>query len=106
FRSWREELFKTHTINHRHNLNIRGRGKIARYYGARSYAQDNGLLKVDPVNNFNNNIDLKSYTLRANVNVDVTKSTELIVRLNGIFDDYNGPIEGGKSLFEKVVRSS
>jgi len=103
---WREELFKDNTINHRHNLNIRGGGKVARYYVAGSYAQDNGVLKVDPVNNFNNNIDLKSYTLRANVDVDVTKSTQLIVRLNGIFDDYNGPIEGGTSLYNKVVRSS
>lgn len=103
---WRGELFKESTLNHRHNLNVRGGGKVARYYVAGSFAQDNGILKVDPVNNFNNNIDLKSYTLRANVDVDVTKSTQLIVRLNGIFDDYNGPIEGGTSLFNKVIRSS
>src|SRR5690606_7134159 len=25
---WRKELFKDHTINHRHNLNIRGGGKL------------------------------------------------------------------------------
>src|SRR5690606_29035069 len=92
---WRRSLFKDNTLNHRHNLNVSGGGKVARYYVAGSYAQDNGVLKVDPVNNFNNNIDLKSYTLRANVNIDVTKSTELIVRLNGNFDDYTGPIEGG-----------
>src|SRR5690606_8770085 len=92
---WRSELFKKNTLNHRYNLNVSGGGGVARYYVAGSYAQDNGVLKVDPINNFNNNIDLKSYTLRANVNIDVTKSTELIVRLNGNFDDYTGPIEGG-----------
>lgn len=103
---WRKELFKDNTINHRHNLNIRGGGKVAKYYIAGSYAQDNGVLKVDPVNNFNNNIDLKSYTLRANVNVNVTKATEIIVRLNGVFDDYNGPIPGGTALYNQVIRSS
>src|SRR5690606_34159857 len=81
-------------------------GKVARYYVAGSYAQDNGVLQVDPINNFNNNIDLKSYTLRANVNIDLTKSTELIVRLNGNFDDYNGPVEGGTSLYNKVIRTN
>lgn len=103
---WRSALFKDQTFNHRYNLNVSGGGKIARYYVAGSLAQDNGVLKVDPVNNFNNNIDLKSYTLRANVNIDLTKTTELIVRLNGNFDDYTGPIEGGAALYNKVIRAS
>lgn len=103
---WRKELFKDYTLNHRHNMNVTGGGKVARYYVAGSYAQDNGVLRVDPINNFNNNIDLKSYTLRANVNIDLGKSTELIVRLNGNFDDYNGPIDGGTALYNKVIRTS
>ncbi|GAB3018988.1 TonB-dependent receptor [Niabella terrae] len=103
---WRSALFKDKTFNHRYNLNVSGGGKVARYYVAGSLAQDNGVLKVDPINNFNNNIDLKSYTLRANVNLNLTKSTELIVRLNGNFDDYKGPKEGGASLYNKVIRAS
>lgn len=103
---WRKELFKEQTFNHRYNMNVSGGGKVARYYVAGSYAQDNGILKVNGINNFNNNIDLKSYTLRANVNIDLTKSTELIVRLNGNFDDYTGPIEGGGALYNKVIRTS
>jgi len=103
---WRKALFKDYTLNHRYNLNVSGGGKVARYYVAGSLAQDNGVLKVDPVNNFNNNIDLKSYTLRANVNIDLTNSTELIVRLNGNFDDYTGPIEGGADLYNKVIRTN
>lgn len=103
---WRATLFKEQTLNHRYNLNVTGGGKIARYYVAGSYAQDNGVLRVNGINNFNNNIDLKSYTLRANVNIDLTKSTELIVRLNGNFDDYQGPIEGGGALYNKVIRTN
>ncbi|HEY0669245.1 MAG TPA: TonB-dependent receptor [Sphingobacteriaceae bacterium] len=103
---WRKTLFKDNTINSRYNLNVSGGGKVARYYVAGSYAQDNGMLKVDKKNNFNNNIDLKSYTLRANVNIDLTKTTELIVRLNGNFDNYTGPIEGGGAIYNKVVRTN
>ena len=103
---WRKTLFKDQTLNHRYNLNVTGGGKVAKYYVAGSYAQDNGALRVDGKNNFNNNIDLKSYTLRANVNIDLTKSTELIVRLNGNFDNYTGPIEGGTAIYNKVVRSN
>lgn len=103
---WRKALFKDQTLNHRYNLNVSGGGKVARYYVAGSYAQDNGVLRVNGINNFNNNIDLKSYTLRANVNIDLTKSTELIVRLNGNFDDYTGPIQGGSALYNRVIRTN
>lgn len=103
---WRSALFKNNTLNHRYNLNVSGGGKVARYYVAGSLAQDNGVLRVDPVSNFNNNIDLKSYTLRANVNVNLTKSTELIVRLSGNFDDYTGPIQGGSDIYNTVIRTN
>jgi TonB-linked SusC/RagA family outer membrane protein len=103
---WQNELLKDFTMNQRYNLNISGGGTVARYYVAASFAQDNGILNVDKNNNFNSNIDLKTYTLRTNVNVDVTKTTELIVRLSGVFDDYNGPVDGGKVMYEKIMRSN
>lgn len=103
---WRKTLFKDQTFNHRYNLSVSGGGKVARYFVAGSFAQDNGVLKVPNLNNFNNNIDLKSYTLRANVNVDLTPTTELIVRLNGNFDDYTGPIQTGGEIYNTVVRTS
>lgn len=103
---WRKMLFKEYTNNQRYNLNVSGGGGVARYYVAGAFTQDNGILNVDERNNFNSNIDLKSYSLRANVNINLTKSTELIVRLSGNFDDYKGPIEGGQDLYRKVMRSN
>lgn len=103
---WREQLIKDYTINRRVNMNVSGGGGVARYYVAGSFNQDNGLLKVDRQSNFNNNIDLKSYTLRSNVNIDVTKSTEMIVRLSGAFDDYTGPIGGGSGTYRNIMRTN
>ena len=102
---WYNMLFNKQTINHRVNLNVSGGGKVARYYIAATFNQDNGVLKVDNKNNFNNNIDLKRYLLRSNVNINITKTTEAAVRLHGSFDDYQGPIDGGNVLYEKVMRS-
>lgn len=104
--NWRDELIKDYTLNQRFNMNVSGGGSVARYYVAGSLSQDNGLLKVDKVNNFNNNIDFKTYTLRSNVNIDLTRSTEMIVRLNGTFDDYNGPIGGGAGTYRNIMRSN
>lgn len=103
---WKKTMFKNFTTNQRLNLNISGGGKVARYYVAASYNQDNGILQVDKRNNFNSNIDLKKYLLRSNVNINVTPTTELIVRLHGTFDDYTGPIDGGTGLYNKVMRTN
>lgn len=103
---WKKTMFKDFTTNQRLNLNISGGGKAARYYVAAAYNQDNGILNVDKRNNFNSNIDLKKYLLRSNVNINVTPTTELVVRLHGTFDDYTGPIDGGTGLYNKVMRTN
>ncbi len=102
---WYSMLFKNYTINHRANFNVSGGGKVARYYIAGTYNQDNGVLNVDKNSDFNSNIDLKRYLLRSNININITKTTEAVVRLHGTFDDYTGPIDGGSDLYKKVMRS-
>jgi TonB-linked SusC/RagA family outer membrane protein len=103
---WKKALFNDYTMNQRANLNVTGGGGVARYFIAGSINQDNGILKVDHRNNFNSNIDLKSYTLRSNVNVNLTKSTEVIVRMSGSFDDYSGPVSDGADIYKKVMRTN
>ena len=104
--NWMKQLIKNYTTTQRSNLNISGGGKIARYYIAGTFSQDNGILKVDKRNNFNNNIDLKNYQLRSNININMTKTTEVIVRLAGSFDDYTGPIDGGTGMYQKILGSN
>jgi TonB-linked SusC/RagA family outer membrane protein len=103
---WKEELIKDYTMNQAVNLNVRGGGKVARYYVAGSFDQDNGLLKVDKRNNFNNNINLKTFSLRTNVNINITGTTELDVRLSGRFDDYTGPVKSGKETYQSIMRAN
>lgn len=104
--NWKDELFKDYTQNQRLNLNVRGGGSVARYYVAGSVDQDNGVLRVDDRNNFNNNIDLKNYSLRSNVDISLTNSTDIAVKLNGDFDDYTGPLHGGAEIYRQVMRTN
>ncbi|WP_044060427.1 SusC/RagA family TonB-linked outer membrane protein [Proteiniphilum acetatigenes] len=103
---WYDMLFKDYSNNHRLNLNVSGGGKIARYYLAGSIINDNGVLNVDKKNNFNNNVKLNRYMLRSNVNINITPTTEAIVRLSGAFDDYKGPPEGGQRIFQMVMHTN
>lgn len=103
---WRKELFKRYAHNQRVNFNLTGGGAVAQYYLAGTYNQDNGVLRVNGKNNFNNNIKLNSYALRSNVSINVTKTTEVGVRLYGTFDDYTGPIYGGAEMYRMVMRAN
>ncbi|MCL3779224.1 SusC/RagA family TonB-linked outer membrane protein [Prolixibacteraceae bacterium JC049] len=104
--NWYDELIKKSTNNQRFNINMNGGGNIVRYYLAVSGSQDNGMLKVDDVNNFSNNIDLKKLSVRSNVNIKLTRSTDAVLRFHGTFDDYNGPIDGGTAIFNKVMQAN
>lgn len=104
--NWLKELIKDQTVNKRFNFSVKGGGRVARYYVSGSVNQDNGNLKVHGRSNFNNNIDLKSYSLRSNISINVTHSTKAIVRLSGTFDDYSGPIDGGTGIYNKIMQSN
>jgi len=96
---WMSTLFKKQTTTQRANLGLSGGTEFAQYYISGSYDRDNGIMQVNPVNNFNSGMKFENYQLRANVNMKVTKTTEAIVRLWGNFNDYTGPITSDQSGF-------
>jgi TonB-linked SusC/RagA family outer membrane protein len=104
--NWYDELFKSYADNYRVNANLSGGGQIAKYYIAATYNKDNGVIKVDPKNNFNNNIDLQRIQLRSNTNINVTKTTQLDVRVSASFEDYNGPVPGGDVLYYAAMSAN
>ncbi|RZK57617.1 MAG: TonB-dependent receptor [Pedobacter sp.] len=107
---WLDMLFKKRTSTQRANMSVSGGGGVARYYIAGSYNLDNGVLKQDDRNNNDNNIKFRNYQLRSNINIDLTKTTEMVVRLSGNFSEYNGPVatDGGFStdLYNIAVHTS
>lgn len=102
---WYDMLFKDFATSYRANISARGGGKVATYYVSGAYTEDTGVLKVDKRNSFNNNIDDKNYTLRSNVDINVTPTTKLAVRLTGNFRDYQGPLNGGSDVYRQVMHS-
>jgi TonB-linked SusC/RagA family outer membrane protein len=104
--NWYDELFENNTINKKFNLNVNGGGDVSQYYLSVSHTNDTGLLKVDPLNNFNNNININRSNLRANININLTKTTNIAVKFNSFFERYNGPIESANDIFGKVAQAN
>lgn len=104
--NWIDQLINDYTINQGYNLSASGGGEKARYYISGTYNIDNGILKVNPINNFNSNIKLNNYSIRSNIDLDLTPTTKAIVRVYGQFDDYVGPVGGGGRIFNYAVWSN
>ena len=104
---WKDMMTRNHSINHRANINLTGGGDAAQYYLAGSFSQDNGILQVDKANPFNTNISLKKYSVRSNVNLNLTRTLEAKVRVSANFEDYTGPIgesgSGGANTYGKTL---
>lgn len=114
--NWIKQLVRDYTVNQNYYASVNGGTAKARYHVAASYGRDNGILKVDPINDFNSNIRLSKYSVRSTFNIDISKTTELMVRMYGQFDDYQGPIggvldnvtynDGGSYIFRLALRSN
>lgn len=108
---WMSTLFKSQTTTQRGNFGISGGTDFSRYYISGSYDRDNGILQVNPMNNFNSGMKYENYQLRSNVNMNITKTTEVVIRLWGNFNDYTGPITDDQSgfatdLYDRALHTS
>lgn len=103
---WYSELFNPSTVNTKANLNIEGGGQVATYFVSGGMDKETGLLKVDPKNNFNNNIDITRTFIRSNVIFKLSPSTTLDTRIQGRFERYTGPFESASSIFNMVMNSN
>ncbi|MDR1222678.1 MAG: TonB-dependent receptor [Tannerella sp.] len=103
---WMDMLIRDEATSSRYNVQLSGGGKTHRYYISGVFNHDNGIMKVDKRNNFNNNINNNSYSLRSNIELQVTPTTKVNVRLSGVFDDYSGPLTGGTDLFKNIIKSN
>lgn len=99
---WYDVMFKDVALNQYANFNVAGGGSKADYFISGTFNNDNGLLKKDQFNSFDNNIKMKRYNLLANVGVNLTKSTRAVVRLNSQMQDYNGANLTSSELYSRL----
>jgi len=103
---WYKTLFKPYSMRQHANVNIRGGSRNARYYMGLSYYRDEGVLKNQPNNGFDNNINAQRYNFINNLTVDVTKTTEAELSLSADFNPYTGPATSAATIFDEVMNTN
>lgn len=99
------DLLRDQTHNTRHTLNFRGGGDRMRFFVSGAYYSENGIFKQNENSKFdyNNNIGVKRYNLRSNIDLNVTKSTLLSVDLSGQYLQRNHPGYNSDDLFTRFT---
>ena len=81
---WYDVLNRETAPIQQYNLNIYGGGQVARYYVDLNMYEEDGFLKQDnSANPYRTREHFEKYSLRANTDIDITKTTLLSVGLFG-----------------------
>lgn len=98
--NWRDIMLKDYTRYSQYNLNISGGGTNARYYMSLGYLNKEGIFKQDPdANKYDVNTNYKKYNFRANIDVDLTKTTKMALNLDNAITLQNSPAFGTDNKF-------
>lgn len=81
--NWRDVILKKNSRYDQYNLNISGGGPSARYYMSLGYLNKEGIFKQDnSVHKYDVNTNYKKYNFRANIDVDLTKTTKVSLMMD------------------------
>lgn len=99
---WQETLFKDYSANQTMNMNVTGGGNRVTYFMSASLNNDNGMLRKDPQNVFDNNIKQLRFSFQGNIGVELTNTTKATLRLNTQVIDYNGSHKSASTLYNEL----
>lgn len=100
---WVKIMLKDVTQNDRYTLNVRGGTEQAKYFVSGAYYGENGYFKDDPTNRYNNNIGLKRFNLRSNIDLQVSKTAKVSVDLSGQYLITNYPGTATETIFRQML---
>lgn len=89
--SWQDEILKDKTYGMQGNINISGGGKLARYFMSGFYRTNDAIYKQTGMDRYHSNVRRNQYSFRSNIDVDVTRLTQVSLLLSATLVDQNRP---------------
>lgn len=96
---WWDVIAKDYADNTKANVSINGGSDILRYALVVGYYGENGILRRDTSKDWDSSLKVHRYTVRSNVDVNVTPTTMLRVNLGGFLQTKNAPPGNDESNF-------
>lgn len=94
---WMSTIYKNMAMTGRVNLSATGGTKTVRYYVGGSYYTEGGMFNMADNNSYDAQMNFQRFSFRSNVDINITKSTELGLSLSTQYTNKNQP--GGMDNF-------
>ena len=89
---WNDIMFRKAFVQTKNNINISGGSDKVRYFVSMGYMYQNGLLKQIPTLSYNNNFSYNRYNYRANLDFQLTKTTDMKFNISGAVGNTREPL--------------
>ena len=90
--NWQDVMLRDGANTYRASVNLDGGGSTVRYYVSGSYFNEGGMYKSDQsLKDYNTNANMSRSNYRANVDMDITKTTLLKLGVSGFLEKQNFP---------------
>ncbi|WP_170860865.1 SusC/RagA family TonB-linked outer membrane protein [Flavobacterium fluvii] len=99
--NWYKEALKPSYYYTRHNLNVSGGNKTARYFISLENLKQDGIFKSGP-NDYDTNNGSKRNSFRSNVEIDIDKNLTVGLGIAGRYEKLNSPGTDVNALFSSM----
>jgi TonB-linked SusC/RagA family outer membrane protein len=90
--NWQDVMLRDGANTYRASVNLDGGGSTVRYYVSGSYFDEGGMYKSDQsLKDYNTNANMTRSNYRANIDMDITKTTLLKLGVSGFLEKQNFP---------------
>lgn len=96
------DLLQDHTQSQRYTVNFRGGSDKVRFFASGAYYSEDGIFKSNPTEKYNANLGLQRFNLRSNVDMDLTKTTQLSIDMSGQYLKKNQPGYSTDDIFNYI----
>lgn len=103
--NWLGEFFNKDSYKQHYSLGIDGGNSFAKYYVALSYLDDIGNINIDPsANKYSTQNKQNKYSIRSNIDVQVTKQLKLAANIWALYSFINKPNnQSGSSVYKTLL---
>lgn len=96
---WMDEILKKSGSIDNVFVTLSGGGKYVRYFSSVDYLKSKGFMKPDNIEgDYSSQHKYSKLNVRTNVDVDLTSSTQLFFKMNGMLSEHNRPGIGAGDL--------
>lgn len=100
---WMDEIFKDQTNTTRVNVSVSGGTPTVRYYVGGSFYTEGSIFKTNNMEDYDASMRYTRYNFRSNVDINITRTTELGISLSNVYTYRNRPGETTSNIYTWTI---